>query len=40
MLNIDHLKILHFAVIQLYINYGVLAWGNAAKSIAKHVYIM
>ena len=35
-LNTDSLKILYSALIQPHINYGILAWGNATKSILKH----
>jgi hypothetical protein len=39
-LNIDSLKTLYFALIQPYINYGILAWGNATNSILKRTVVL
>ena len=39
-LNTDSLKILYSALIQPHINYGILAWGNATKSILKHTIVL
>ena len=30
----------YFALIQLHINYGILAWGNATKCILKHTVVL
>jgi len=38
--NSDSLKTLYFALIQPHINYDILPWGNATKSILKHTTVL